>query len=213
MAFDDYESLAQVQQEFAVKYREENFIPARRLEPPPFFLKELAFNLTAIDVYTSEVARTEAVIFPILREVYKKYHQQYALWIQKYISYNAKLSGTPDYLIATQSPLGKTILEKPLVVLVEAKKNDFEQGWGQCLAELIAAQNINGTPERAVYGVVTDGKLWEIGKLTGDIFTKNIASRTVDDLPELFGALDFIMGNADNSLTGKENGQTQENFA
>ena len=26
----------------------------------------------------------------------------------------------------------------PLIICVEAKKNDFEQGWGQCLAELVA---------------------------------------------------------------------------
>ena len=198
MAFSDYKSIAQLQKDFPVKYREENFVPALRVAPPPAFLEELAFNLKALDVYTSEAARTEAVIFPILREVYKRYHEQYSLWIQKYISYDAKLSGTPDYLIATQSPLGKTFLATPLVVLVEAKKNDFEQGWGQCLAELVAAQKINDAPTRPVYGIVTDGKLWEMGKLTGDTFTKNIASRTVDDLPELFGALDFVMGNANN---------------
>jgi hypothetical protein len=38
--------------------------------------------------------------------------------------------------------LGKTVLEAPMVIVVEAKKNDFEQGWGQCLAELAASQKL-----------------------------------------------------------------------
>lgn len=192
MAFSDYKNIAQVQNEFDVKYQEANFIVAPDVQPEAFFLREFAFTLEAIDVYTSEASRAEAVIFPILREAYKSHHEQLALWIQKSISYDDKLNGTPDYLVATKSALGKTVLAKPLVLIAEAKKNDFEQGWGQCLAELVAAQKINGDETYAVYGIVTDGKLWEFGKLLGDSFTKNIESVTVDQLAKLFGALSFI---------------------
>ncbi|MGH9841339.1 MAG: hypothetical protein ACREEM_21505, partial [Blastocatellia bacterium] len=87
---------------------------------------------------------------------------------------------------------GKTFLETPLVVVAEAKKNDFEQGWGQCLAELIAAQKLNGDARLVVYGIVTDGKLWEFGKLREEVFTKNTESYTVDHLARLFGALNYI---------------------
>ena len=193
MAFSDYKNIAQIQQEFNIKYHEENFIAAQVVQPPEIFLQEFEFTRENIDVFTSEAARTEAVIFPILREVYKNYHEKFALWIQKPVAYNDKLNGTPDYLIATKSPLGKTVLEKPLVAIVEAKKNDFEQGWGQCLAELVAAQRINGDFERPVFGIVTDGKLWEFGKMLTDTFTKNLSSFTIDDLAKLFGALHFIL--------------------
>ena len=192
MAFSDYKSIAQVQAAFPVTYLEENFIVASDVQPDAIFLREFAFTLSAIDVYTSEAARAEAVIFPILREVYKGYHERFALWIQKAIAYDTQLSGTPDYLVATKSAQGKTMLAKPLVLIAEAKKNDFEQGWGQCLAELVAAQKINDDAAQTVYGVVTDGKLWEFGKLTGDRFTKNIEGLTVDQLPRLFGALHFV---------------------
>jgi hypothetical protein len=128
--------------------------------------------------------------------VYKSYHDRYSLWIQKAIAYNEKLNGTPDYLVATRSALGKTVLEAPLVVVAEAKKNDFEQGWGQCLAELVAAQKINGNPSFAVHGIVTDGKLWEFGKLVESVFIKNIEGFTVDHLARLFGVLNFIFQSA-----------------
>ncbi len=192
MAFSDYRNIAQVQKEFGITYREENFIVVERVEPSSHFREELEFNQKNIDVFTSEAARTELVITPILREVYKNFHEHYSFWIQKPIAYNEKLSGTPDYLIATRSALGKTVLDVPLVVVVEAKKNDFEQGWGQCLAELVAVQRINDDALRAVYGIVTDGELWKFGKLVANTFVGNLDGYTVGDLAELFGAIHFI---------------------
>lgn len=192
MAFSDYRNISQVQKEFQIRYVEAHYITAPDVAPSETFLREFEFSLENIDVYTSEAARTETIIFPILREVYKSHHDRFSLWIQKPITYDSQLSGTPDYLVGTKSALGKTVLESPLVIIVEAKKNDFEQGWGQCLAELIAARNINGEDSGEVHGVVTDGKLWEFGKLAADVFTKNIESFTIDHLPRLFGALHFV---------------------
>ncbi|MDM8566266.1 hypothetical protein QUF74_11535 [Candidatus Halobeggiatoa sp. HSG11] len=144
-----------------------------------------------MDIFSSEAARCEIIIFPILREVYKNYYQKTSLWIQKSISYDEKLNGTPDYIISKKSELGKTMLECPLLIVVEAKKNDFEQGWAQCLSELIAAKNLNQS-EKSVYGIVTDGKLWEFGKLNDNTFTKNIDSFAVTDLSKLFNFLNSL---------------------
>ena len=80
----------------------------------------------------------------------------------------------------------------PLIMMVEAKKNDFELGWGQCLAEMVAAQKINDNPDFPVYGIVTDGTSWEFGRLVGDLFTRNRTNFTLANLPILFGAVDSI---------------------
>ena len=192
MAFSDYKTISQVQKEFGITYKEENFIVAQDNEPSVTFWKEFEFNRENIDVYTSEASRTDLIITPILREVYKQYHDKYSFWIQKSITYNDKLSGTPDYIIATRSALGKTVLELPLIIVVEAKKNDFEQGWGQCLAELVTAQKINDDASIVVHGIVTDGELWKFGKLMGNTFTSNIEGYTVGDLPKLFGAINYV---------------------
>ena len=159
MAFSDYKNVAQVQQQFAITYREEDYIIEQDIELPPQFVKEFLFNRDHMDIYTSEASRCETIIFPILREVYKDYIHQCALWIQKPVSYDNDLSGTPDYIIATRSILGKTVLGEPLLIIVEAKKNDFEQGWGQCLAALVTAQKIHGDTSLSVHGIVTDGRL------------------------------------------------------
>ena len=196
MAFSDYKSISQVQKEFKIKYQEKNFLMPEDLEPSAAFRAEFQFNTDNIDVYSSEASRAEAIIFPVLREIYKRHYEKYSLWVQKAMAYDDKLSGTPDYLIGTKSELGKTYLETPLVIIAEAKKNDFEQGWGQCLAELIAAQKLNGDSQQTVQGIVTDGKFWEFGKLEGAVFTKNKEPYTVEHLAQLFGALNVVFQTA-----------------
>ena len=192
MAFSEYKDIGQVQIEFNIKLKDERFVFAEAVPPPEIFLHEFDFTRENLPVFTSDGARTEAIIFPILREVYKDYSDKFVLWIQKSFTYNAKLNGTPDYLIATKSPLGKTVLAKPLLGVVEAKKNDFEVGWAQCLAELVAIQKLNDDEETSLYGIVTDGERWQFGKFQQTLLTRQISGFTIDDLPQLFGALHFI---------------------
>jgi hypothetical protein len=193
MAFSDFKTIPDVQERFKIRHVENDFIEIEQIvEPSEQFLQELEFSRQYIDVFASEGARCEAVIFPVLREVYKGYAEHYALWIKKAIVYDEVLSGTPDYFISTRSELGKLVVGTPLIMLVEAKKNDFEQGWGQCLSELVAAQKINANLDIPVYGIVSDGIFWQIGHLVNETFTQNRTSFSVDNLPALFGAIDAV---------------------
>ena len=196
MAFSDYKTISQVQAEYKIKYQEDNFVVVKEHKPSDIFIEEFEFNQRNMDVFSSEAARCEIIIFPILREMYKYYYEKISLWVEKPIVYDEKLSGTPDYVISKKSELGKTMLEFPLLIVAEAKKNDFEQGWAQCLSELIAAEYLNNNPQMPIYGIVTDGKLWEFGKLIEKNFTKNIDSFTITDLNKLFGALKFTFDEA-----------------
>ena len=193
MAFSDYKTIAQVQEEYKIKYLEEDFIEIGDLKPSDLFVKELQFSEQNMDIYTSESSRCENIIYPILREVYKTFLDEYTLWSHKSITYDAKLNGTPDYLFSTKSELGKTVLGLPIVIIVEAKKNDFREGWGQCLAELIAVQKINEAEELPLYGIVTDGELWQFGKLVSDEFTKSKLRITTTDLDKIFGTISFLL--------------------
>ena len=193
MAFSDFKTIAEVLEKFRIRYAEDDFFDVEEpANPSEHFLQDFAFCREHIDVFASEASRCEAIIFPILKEVYKRYADNYALWIQKPIAYDETLSGTPDYLISTKSELGRPVVGTPLIILVEAKKNDFEQGWGQCLAELVAAQKINDDLDFPVYGIVSDGTWWQFGRLVGTAFTQNRTSFGVDNLPILFGALDAV---------------------
>lgn len=194
MAFSDFKTIPEVLEKFRITYTVKDFVPIEETSclPSEQFLQEFEFCTQYIDIFASEAARCEAIIFPILKEVYKAYADDYALWIKKTITYDEILSGTPDYLISTRSELGIPVVGIPLIVLVEAKKNDFDQGWGQCIAEMLAAQKINEDTEFPVYGIVSDGTTWQFGQLVGDTFTRNRTSVTMDNLPRLFGAIDAV---------------------
>ena len=197
MAFSDFKTISEVQERFKVKYVEDDFVDAEPTTPLETFLQDFEFTREHINVFASEASRCETIIFPVLKERYKAYADRYALWIKQTITYDDILNGTSDYFISTKSELGKTVVGSPLILLVEAKKNDFEQGWGQCLAELIAAQKINAEKVNdgaalPVYGIVTDGTLWQFGRLIGDTFTQNRTDFALANLSTLFGAVDSV---------------------
>jgi hypothetical protein len=55
------------------------------------------------------------------------------------------LSGVCDFLIS-RSP-EQLLIEAPVIVIVEAKKQNLKGGWGQCIAEMVAAQRF--TPPKS----------------------------------------------------------------
>lgn len=192
MAFSQFKTIAEVQKAYNIRYTEVPFIQQIDRPLPPALLEDFQFNKENIDIFASEAARSELIISPLLRAVYRNHSQYYSFWIQKSLSCDELLSGTPDYMLSKRSPLGKTVLEMPIVIIVEAKKNDFEQGWGQCLAELVASQKLNQAPEQPVYGILTDGNLWQFGYLQADLFTKDDRNYTIDRIQEVYGALEYL---------------------
>ncbi|MCP4347568.1 MAG: hypothetical protein GY795_18850 [Desulfobacterales bacterium] len=198
MAFTDYKSVDQVQEEYSIEYRESAFLNYIEEVPSVKLLEEFDFNRENIDVTASEESRCEHIIMPVLREIYKRHFEKYSFWSHKFIQADEKLRGTPDYIFSNRSKLGKTVLEFPLIIIAEAKKNDFGAGWGQCLAELVAAQKLNNSKDKPVYGIVTDGEVWQFGNLTGSTFTKETNILKLNELPELLGTLDYLLE------TGKE---------
>ncbi len=193
MAFTDFKSLDEVQIYYQIISSEANFLEIVPRPPAPQFVQEFEFNQANFDIFSSEAARCENVIYPLLREVCKQFVSQYELWSHKFLVVDDKLSGIPDYIIAKRSALGKNVLGLPLILVVEAKQNDFIKGWGQCLAELVAAQALNKSPHKPVYGIVTDAELWQFGKLTAQSFVKNQSRATIDELAKVFGAVYRLM--------------------
>ncbi len=191
MAFSDFKTVAEVQEKFRIRYVLADFVDAEAtITPSTEFLREFEFNKQYLNIFRSEATRCETIIFPILREIYKRYADNYVLWSHESIGYDETLNATPDYFIATKSEMGLSVVGTPILMLVEAKKNDFERGWAQCLAELVAAKKINDDATFPIYGIVTDGIFWQFGRLVCDTFTQNLTPFSFTDLPRLFGVID-----------------------
>ena len=131
---------------------------------------------------TSEMARRETLVAPILLEVAS--HCQGQLRIEYPLNVNDWLKGNLDYLVrSTQS-----------MVVIEAKKDDLTRGFTQLSAELIALAQLQEL--ESIYGAVTIGDAWRFGYLdaVNKTITQDIALyRIPDDLAQIMNVLVGIL--------------------
>jgi hypothetical protein len=197
MTFKDYSSTNKVKEcfpEFIVSRKE--FIPINpdNFEIAQSFEKEIKFGLRAFKPNKSYADRF--LIAPIISKVWLK-HEKLNLWSQPYLKVTDNLQGRPDYLI---SPLDRDqyeVLSLPIVVLVEAKHENFTLGWGQCLAEMIACQKLNISTESTIFGIVSTGQFWEFGKLQQNVFTKDVGSYSALNLQQTVNVVNYIFDQAE----------------
>jgi hypothetical protein len=192
MAFTNYKSIADVLKSFPLTYQEQNFVQSITFKCDEYFISRLNTVVQEGIIFNSEYAICENIISPILTEVWRAYIKDFLIWSHQPLSYDDNLSGVPDYIVAKRSLRGKVILEQPYLILVEAKKDNFEEGWGQCLAEMLAAQKINEDKLERLFGIVSNGKLWEFGVLQKEMFTKNIKYYVLENIEELMSAIHFL---------------------
>jgi len=200
MASSDFKIVGEVLQEYQVTYTQANFVQEIPFNVPDYFREDLNEVMQDGVVANSEFAICENLIYPVLKEVWKKYKTQLTIWSHQSFNYDEKLSGFPEYMIAKRSPLGKIVFDKPYFILVEAKQDNFEAGWAQCLAEMIAAQKLNTEYPITIFGITSNGEIWQFGKLSGDIFTKNISPYTIYELDKLFAIVNFIFKKCEQQL-------------
>ena len=65
---------------------------------------------------------------------------------------------------------------------------------------MLAAQKINGDSLKRLFGMVSNGKLWEFGVLQENMFTKNRKYYVLEDLQELMGAVNFLFAESAKQL-------------
>ena len=192
MPFSSYKNIGSVLQEFQITYTEEDFIVETEFDISDYFREDLQITMADGMVDNSEFAICENLIYPVLKEVWKSYRTQFILWSHQALSYDENLSGFPEYILAKKSPLGKFVFDKPFFVLIEAKQDNFEAGWAQCMAEMVAAQRLNEKPDQDVFGIVSNGGVWQFGKLNKNCFTRDRMFYTIQDLDKLFAAVNWI---------------------
>lgn len=161
------------------------------LQPAPLaptdFFHERQARLRGFDLTSSESAK-ELLIDAILEEILI-YHQSLRVWKEAHL-HSDTLTGAADYLVAPR----RRYLSLPLVCVVEAKRDDFEQGLAQCLVEMKACRERNERENfaRDVFGIVTNGTVWQFYRLalSGQVF--ETAPFTVQSWPNLLGAVNHI---------------------
>ncbi len=88
------------------------------------------------------------------------------------------------------------VLSYPIITSVEAKAENFVEGWAQCASQMLACQKLNKKENSVVFGIVTTGKIWEFGKLEGSTVIKHPVSYSIEYLQDLVNVLDFFLTEA-----------------
>lgn len=141
--------------ELGVRLENRNLELPKALRSPDFLpMLESRINrgLQLIDL-TTEVARREVLISPILLEVCSQMNQK--IKIEYAVNVSNWLRGNLDYFIPGEQQF----------LVIEAKQADLSRGFVQLGAELIALDQWTNSTVPIVYGAVTTGDVWKFGYL------------------------------------------------
>ena len=116
----------------------------------------------------SEKSRSEFIVAPVLLSCQEMIKGECCVYSGIRLDVDAEkgLRGECDFIVARTSPTPS--LQAPLLIVVEAKKNDIEEGLGQCAAQMIAARLFNERHKEEldqIYGCVTTGEAWQFLRL------------------------------------------------
>ncbi|MEQ8970469.1 MAG: hypothetical protein RIE73_08745 [Coleofasciculus sp. C1-SOL-03] len=148
-------------------------------------LKQRLEDALLIVSLSSEAARREALVFPVLLEVAR--FCQCQIRIEYPLSVNNWLKGNLDYLLRRENSF----------LVVEAKNDDLSRGFTQLAVELIALAQAE--EKEVLYGAVTIGNVWNFGKLDANqlkISQDITLYRVPDDIEQLIHILmEIVAGN------------------
>ena len=144
------------------------------------------------EAINTEKARSELIVAEVLVELREQFDRRISLFSGIDFSVDAGdgLVGVCDFLVSL-SPV-QYLLQAPIIALVEAKRDDFLSGLGQCTAEMLAAQRFNakkGNDIPTVYGVSTTGLTWKFLKLTEKRLDIDVASYAIRECDKILGIL------------------------
>ena len=169
MSYSNF-TLSKVKKDFSITTAETErlFSQIAPVQPSELLMLNLKENLSLATAINTEKARSELIIMPVLTEVRRILKGQVSLFsgAEFNVDLEQGLNDTCDFILA-RSP-EQFFITKPVITIVEAKRENIPSGLGQCIATMIAARQFNeqeGEPIDIIYGVVTTDTDWKFLKL------------------------------------------------
>lgn len=193
MAYADF-TLSGLTKQFGLTIDETTdlFADVPEVTPEAAFLARLNEDTALALAVATEKARSEFIIAPVLSEMRRMAGRRVGLFsgVDFTIDPAQGLAGVCDYIIS-RSP-EQLFVQAPVLMLVEAKREDLVRGYGQCAAEMIAAQAFNareGSESAKVFGAVTTGELWRFLEMEGTTLRIDARSYHIERLGKIMGIL------------------------
>lgn len=180
MSYRDFK-FPQVVDTLGLGYREEHLFPG--IAPAAFrdvIAAQLVQGLDVSQGLNTEKARSEFVIAPFLLEVRQMATRRFGIFSGYELDVDPErgLNGVCDFMLTREHFM--YLLRAPIVAIAEAKNDNVNNGFGQCIATMHAAAVYN---ERAgkpgpVYGASTTGVQWKFFSLDAGVLTLDQADYT-----------------------------------
>lgn len=163
---------------------------------PPYLAEFLADGMRLSQGLNNDKARSEFVIAPLLLELKRTHPKRFGLFSGTELSVDPDkgLNGVCDFLLTRGPQI--FLIEAPVVAVAEAKNDNINTGFGQCIAAMHAAalfsQKANA-PVPAIYGVSTTGAQWKFLRLDGTTVTIDDSDYFIDHPDRVLGALTRVV--------------------
>ena len=193
MGYSKFKKIRNVVKKFNLELQSvQLFSNIERIEPSSW-LKE-TLSLADVSLLTSEKAKSERLISPILVEVFQAFKLKISFFSGEQLNVrpNDNLSGECDFFFSLHPP--KPYIDAPIISLAEAKNEDMNWGIAQCAAQMLGAKLFNEQENKLIpfiYGCATDGIEWQFLKLENDIYY--VDNKIYTDLREILGVWHHVI--------------------
>jgi hypothetical protein len=198
MSYSQFTTIAKVRDAFGLKIIEGaafwGELPL--VQPSTGLLDYLQETLPIVATSGSEKARSEGIIYPVLLEARRLLDRQVSLFSGEDFTVDESqgLNGVCDFLMTRSTEVLE--IEAPAIVIIEAKKTDLKSGFGQCIAEMVAAQRFNqaqGKPIETIYGIISNGLQWQFLKIEGTVVSIDLAVYALPPVDRVLGAIVWML--------------------
>lgn len=168
------------------------FADAEPVAPSAHLITTLERNVPLAFAMGTEKAKSELIVSAVLVELWEHFNRSISFFsgVDFNVDAESGLTGICDFVVSL-SP-SQFHLESPIILLVEAKRDNLTAGLGQCVAEMVAAQRFNaeqGNEVPCVYGTTTSGIDWVFLKLEGKKLQLDMAAYQIAQCDKILGVL------------------------
>jgi hypothetical protein len=194
MSYSDFKTIEQAVTalELTVEDIPHLFGQIEPIEPSQRLKETLDETLDLASSISTEKARSELIITPILLEVRRRFKNKIGYFSGNTfnVDESKSLTGACDFLLSASS--NQSLVTAPVLTLVEAKDNDIRIGLGQCVAQMFAAQTFNnrsGSEKLSIYGAVSTGTNWKFLVLEDNLVKIDLTEYFITQLDRILGIL------------------------
>jgi hypothetical protein len=195
MGYSNFKNLRLTLKKLGLSETDQNMFPTiEPVQPSDWLLQTLAIAERV--PLTNEKSKSERIISPILTEIALAFETQITLFSGEDLPVDATndLTGECDFFFAYHPR--KSVMQAPVITLVEAKNENFEYGQAQCTAQMYGAiryNEIEGKPVPFVYGCAVTGDVWKFLRLERDTVIVDTKVYYLTQLPQIMGIFHAII--------------------